>query len=209
MSLKPWLLALCSFSCLGALVGIVGAAQIGSKQNLVRDIASFGASQTLPNAGKSANFKPASLRFAKPNQAIEVAIESVDGFPLSNDQEAHLRASVKSRLPEGSAIAYRWVLPDGAYGVSGAPEGQIEVRPGQTQVLDFYVRGFSSEGDVRNINLEMNGVDENDGIGAVAVFSSHPTRSDLSRGYRDEESGKSGDPAYEKSKGRRPANVKL
>lgn len=197
MSMKPWLLTLCLFSCLGALSGIVGAGLLTVKP------------VPLAPSGKSANFRPASLHLGKPNQSIEVAIESVDGFPVSNDQETHLRASVKSRLPEGSILVYNWVLPEGAYGVSGSPEGQIEVRAGETQVLDFYVRGFSSEGDVRNVSLELKGTEAYEGIGAVAVFSSHPTRSDLSRGYRDEETGKSPDPATKSSKARLPANVKL
>lgn len=196
MSLKPKLLTLSSVVACGAL--LFSASHLSSSEVVA-----------VPQ-NKSAKFLPSSLKLAKPNQALDVSIEPVDGFPEFNDEVAHLRATIQTQLEPGTSISYKWILPEGASVDSGNLDGAlIAPAEGQELVLDFYIRGFSSEGDVRNLKLNVEVPSQS--VGNTALFSSHPTRSDLSRGFREAKSGRSLDPAVrdEQSKPRLPAGVNL
>lgn len=137
------------------------------------------------NPAKSALFKTQQLRMGKPNQMADIQIEVVGGFPNTNDQEATLRATVTLDRPFDGDVNFEWVLPPGVEHVAGELKDSVPgVQPGQSFTREIAVLGFSSEGMPRNVTLEVSGTARGSIVGSSSVISSHPTRSDLSLGFR-------------------------
>jgi hypothetical protein len=149
---------------------------------------------SVPDTRKSALFRPEQLRFAKPNRTFDVSIEAVNGFAQTDDQETTLRATITPESFDGNA-RYEWDLPADTFIVSGQREGTVNLKSGESIALEITVRGFSSEGLPRNISLDVHGVSKGVVVGSRSVFSSHPTRSDLSIGFRKAKTGRPIDPA--------------
>lgn len=140
---------------------------------------------------KSKLFRPDQKRVAKPNQLVDIWVSPVRGFPSEDSQEFELKADVTLSAPLDGDLSYEWVLPAGAEVVQGELKDELSgVLPGQTVQLFLTVVGFSSEGMPRNIVLNIGGTQKGVGVGSSAVFSSHPTRADLSIGFRSLKTGK-------------------
>lgn len=150
---------------------------------------------SAPEDGKSALFRPHKATVSKPNQMLLVTIDPVGGFPATDDEVATLRATVKLERPVDGDLHIQWVLPEGARLVSGIPEEGLSLAEGEIAVREITVTGFSSEGMPRNVSLEVSATDRGVAVGAGGVISSHPTRSDLSIGFRKPGTGKVDDPA--------------
>ncbi len=135
--------------------------------------------------GKSEFFKPDQLRIAKPNQSIDVRLEVIGGFPTHDNEDALLRVTLKLERDMQAGVGYVWVLPPGAELTSGLlREDLTGLSPGQEIIREITLRGFSSEGMPRNVQFEATGKVDGINIGASSVISSHPTRRDLSIGFR-------------------------
>ncbi|MFN7728640.1 MAG: hypothetical protein ACK5P7_05755 [Bdellovibrio sp.] len=149
---------------------------------------SLGASRAPASAApptKSALFKSAQLKMAKPNQMVDVQIDVVGGFPTTNDQEATLRATIQFEHPLDGNLDFQWRLPAGVQHVAGELKDSIPgLQPGQTVTREIVVLGFSSEGLPRNVTLDVSGKTSGSIVGNTSVIRSHPTRSDLSIGFR-------------------------
>lgn len=140
---------------------------------------------------KSRLFKPDQKRVAKPNQLVDIWVSPVRGFPSEDSQEFEIKAEITLSAPLDGDLSYEWVLPAGAEVVHGELKDELSgVLPGQTVQLSLTVTGFSSEGMPRNIILNVGGTQRGVGVGSSAVFSSHPTRADLSIGFRSQKTGK-------------------
>lgn len=140
---------------------------------------------SVANPSKSALFKTQQLRMAKPNQMADVHVEVVGGFPNTNDQEATLRATVTLDRAFDGDVNFEWVLPPGVERVAGQLKDSVPgVLTGESFTREIVVLGFSSEGLPRNVTLEISGTSHGSIVGSSSVISSHPTRSDLSVGFR-------------------------
>ena len=158
-------------------LGLGGVLQVNS--------ANQRAPASAAHPAKSAIFKSAQLKMAKPNQMVDVQIEVVGGFPTSNDQEATLRATIQLERPLDGDLNFEWLLPAGVEHVAGELKDSIHgLQVGQTVTREIAVLGFSSEGLPRNVSLDVSGTAGGSLVGNTSVMSSHPTRSDLSIGFR-------------------------
>ncbi len=138
---------------------------------------------------KSDLFKPSLGSIAKADQMVNVVIEPVDGFATTNQETTRLRATVTLNRNVSSNLSLQWKLPPGAEMVSGvAAETLSSMQVGESLTREILVRGFSSEGNPRNVILEASTVDQGSPVGATGVCSSHPTRKDLSLGFRENQS---------------------
>lgn len=177
------------FLLLGTVIVGIGIGGLWQSRQ-VREIASV--DQASP--GKSAAFRPEQFRMGKPNQLIEVRIDPVNGFPSSDDQEATLKATITLNRAVDSDISFQWVLPPGIELVSGELTDVIPgLKVGQSVSREISVLGFSSEGNPRNISIEVGGKAQGIAIGSTGVFRSHPTQRDLSIGFRSSKTGRVAD----------------
>ena len=175
MPIKTWLYSF--FVLAGAAVG----GKLCWSSHSIADL--MPARREVPR--KIASFHPDSNRISKPNPTVDVTIEAVDGFPASNNQVARLRATIALHRNFDEDVSLKWVLPVGVELVSGELEGNLTgLRAGQSITREISVQGFSSEGVPRNVMVEVAGNLSRTAVGTSAVFSSHPTRSDLSIGFR-------------------------
>lgn len=172
MSLKNWLL---SFSGLGLVVG--AGLSLSSQYRLNQESNRISL--------KAAKFHPERLQISKPRQEIEIQVEVVGGFPNSNNEPATLRAVVRADQMPKEAVDYQWILPEGVQLTRGSSRGLIQGLDSQQDLnLEIEVLGFSSEGMPRSITFETSSRRGSSIVGASAVLSSHPTRSDLSISFR-------------------------
>ena len=140
---------------------------------------------SLPLNNKSSLFKPEGLRISKPNQSIEVKIHEIGDFPASNDQEIHLQAEITLQKALDGDLSFEWKTPEGAVVVSGGHSQIVRnLRAGQILTEEITLLGFSSEGLPRNVIVDVGGLINGHPVGSTGVYPSHPTRRDLTIGFR-------------------------
>lgn len=137
---------------------------------------------------------------AKASQLFEVKFETPSGFPVSNSATTTIRVHIKLQRALDNGFHYQWALPAGSQWLGGAGAESIQqLAPGEELIREIRLKGFSSEGLARNLKLNLQANDHGVPVGNTAIFRSHPTRSDLTIGYRDQTSGRSLDPAIFRS----------
>ena len=134
---------------------------------------------------KSASFRPVASQISKPNQAVNVRIVQVGDFPENGHQELRLKAIINAPLALDGDLSLQWTLPENVQLVSGSLNQVVPgLQPGQPYWVEIVVTGFSSDQTKRNISLDVSGSAQANAVGNVAIFSNHPTRADLSLGFR-------------------------